>query len=489
MALASGTQTESIDRAVRSALAGLTATVVATSAMRGPASSAPVIAIALSGGRDSMVLMDALARLRGVLSFTLSAVHVHHGLSPNADHWTEFCAGQCEQRGIALAIERVTIYRRGGMSQEAVAREARYRVLLRVSADAVALAHHADDQAETVLLQLLRGAGPNGIAAMPARQRSARQPVLLRPLLDVSAAAIAACASARALRYVEDESNADIAIKRNALRHLVVPALRAAFPGYPATLVRAARHQAEAAELLDALARLDADAIASDDAMFGLALDRVAFAALAAAHGARARNLMRWFLRQHDLAPPSSARLDAIMAQCLHARRDSRVELRHDGVEIGMHRGRIVVHAPTVSQAFAFPWRGESAMTLPGGTLHFGAAQGAGLAASRIADGPVVLRSRRGGERLQVATNRPRQSVATLFQTQGIPVWERGSWPLVWCGEALAAVPKLGVDLAFQAGEDAPGYILHWLPAPRRRSAAAPSPAPDLALSQSPTRG
>ncbi|MEP6657708.1 MAG: tRNA lysidine(34) synthetase TilS [Betaproteobacteria bacterium] len=476
MALASGTPTESIDRAVRCALAGLTATAVAAPARPAPSSSAPVIAVALSGGRDSMVLMDALARLRGILPFTLSAVHVHHGLSPNADQWAEFCAGECEQRAIALAIERVTISRRGGMSREAVAREARYRVLLRVRADAVALAHHADDQAETVLLQLLRGAGPHGLAAMPVRQRNDRPPLLLRPFLHLSAAAIAACASARALRYVEDESNADTAIKRNALRHGIVPALRASFPGYPATLVRAARHQAEAAELLDALARLDADAIASDDAMFGLALDRVAFAALAAAHGARARNLMRWFLRQHDLAPPPSARLDAIMAQCLHARRDSRVAIRHDGAEMGMHRGWVVVHASAVVEAFAVRWKGEPALALPGGTLLFGGTQGQGLALDRVTAMPVWLRSRGGGEHLQLATNRPRQSIASLLQTKGVPWWERSRWPLLWCGGEVAAVPEVGVDIGFQAGPGASGYLLRWVPAvPRRPEPAVPS--------------
>lgn len=478
MALARDAQTEKVDGAVRAALTGLTAPAAATtSSMHAPASSAPAVAIALSGGRDSMVLMDALARLRTALPFTLSAVHVHHGLSRDADHWADFCASQCEQRGISLVIERVVICRRGGMSLEAAAREARYRVLLRSPDDAVALAHHADDQAETMLLQLLRGAGPHGIAAMAARQLRRRAPVLLRPLLHVPAAAIATYASERAISFVEDESNADTAMRRNALRHGVVPALREAFPGYPATLVRAALHQAEAAELLDELARLDAASIASEDDAFGSVLDRVAFAALAASHAARARNLMRWFLRRHDLLLPSTARLGAIMMQCLHARDDAQVQLRHDGAEIGLHRGRIVVHAPTVSQTFAFPWRGESAFALPGGTLLFGAAKGAGLAASRIADGPVVLRSRRGGERLQLAINRPRQSVATLFQTQGIPIWERGSWPLVWCGEALAAVPKLGVDVAFQAGEDAPGYVLRWLPATRRQSVAALSPA------------
>src|SRR5208282_5519945 len=225
------------------------------------------VAVALSGGVDSMVLLDAAAACAARHSLSLSAIHVHHGLSPNAERWAEFCAAQCARRGVPLVTHRLRLERRRGESLEALARTARYARLLDSDVDAVALAHHADDQAETLLLQLLRGAGAHGLSAM-ARHRPGR-PALLRPLLGLPRATLAAYASARALAWIDDESNADLRYARNFLRHEVAPLLAARFPGYPATLVRAARHQAEASELADALAHIDAVG-----ALAGSGLDR-----------------------------------------------------------------------------------------------------------------------------------------------------------------------------------------------------------------------
>jgi len=156
------------------------------------------VAVALSGGMDSIVLLDALQALAPRFGLGLSALHVDHQLSPHAGRWAEFCAAACAMRGVPLTIARVDVARRAGQSLEAAARAARYRELLGADADIVALAHHADDQAETVLLQLLRGAGPAGLAAMPRhRAGAAGGPALLRPLLDLPRATLAACAYAR----------------------------------------------------------------------------------------------------------------------------------------------------------------------------------------------------------------------------------------------------------------------------------------------------
>src|SRR5262249_14875874 len=160
-------------------------------------------------------------------------------------------------------------------------------------------AHHADDQAETVLLQLLRGAGPHGIGAMPIYRPG--HPALLRPLLDLPRTLIAACAKERKLAWIEDESNMDRAHARNALRHEISPLLAARFPGYPATLARAARHQAEAAQLLDELAQRDIEG--------GVDAQGLDCARLAALSPARARNLLRWFLRREGMRAPSEAQL------------------------------------------------------------------------------------------------------------------------------------------------------------------------------------
>jgi tRNA(Ile)-lysidine synthase len=422
------------------------------------------IAVGLSGGRDSMVLLDALSRAASAHGASLSAVHVHHGISPDADRWAEFCAAECARRAVPLTVHRVKVENAAGLGLEAAARAARYAVFETVDADFVALAHHAGDQAETLLLQLLRGAGPHGLAAMPLVRPLQRDGTLLRPFLALPGTAIEAYARARELAWVDDESNAVTTLKRNFLRHEVAPRLAAAFPGYPATLARAAAHQGEAAALLDDLAAIDAreTLVASVDPAG--ALDRRAFVQLASRAPHRARNLLRWFLRRHGLRAPSAARLDAMMRQLVEAPGDARVRLAHDGLEIGIHRGCIRIHPPA-SAPFAVAWHGEPALLLPHGTLEFAPIEGAGLAASRVANASVVIRARVGGERIRVDPGRPQQAVKRLLQTAGIPHWQRDALPLVWCGERLAAVPGLGVDVVFAAGAGEPGFELKWQPA------------------------
>jgi len=426
--------------------------------------AALTIAVGLSGGRDSMVLLDALASAASAHRVTLSAVHVHHGLSTRADEWAAFCASGCAQRAVPLTVHRVRVDSVAELGTEAAARAARYRVFAAVDAAFVALAHHAGDQAETLLLQLLRGSGPHGLAAMPRLRRPHSGPALLRPFLALPDAAIADYAKARGLAWVEDESNADVSLKRNFVRHEIAPRLAAAFPGYPAALARAAEHQAEAALLQDDLAALDArDALVTEPG-HGAMLDRRAFVALAAHAPHRAKNLLRWFVRQHGLRAPSTARLDAMQQQLAHAAEDARVRLALDGAEIGVHRGRIVVHAPAIP-AFAADWNGEAALELPHGVLEFAPIGGAGLAAAMLSSASVVIRPRSGGERLRVERDRPRQAVKRLLQAAGVPHWQRDTLPFVWCGDALAAVPGLGVDVAFAAGAGEPGFDLRWHPA------------------------
>lgn len=411
------------------------------------------IAIALSGGRDSMVLLDASIEIARALGIALRAVHVHHGLSSNADAWARFCAEQCARRAIALDVHRVDVAR-GGDGLEANARRVRYDVLATLALDAVALAHHADDQAETLLLQLVRGAGPHGLAAM-APAKIAGGTTFIRPLLSLPRGEIERYARARALEWVDDESNADRARTRNRIRHDVAPRLAAASSGYPMTVARAAEHQAEAARLLDELALQDAAGALADGA-----LERGRLASLSP-H--RARNLLRWFLRTHGLRAPSSARLAAMLDQLAGASRDARVRLRHDGAEIGVHRDRVVVHAAPCAP-FAIAWRGERELSLPHGTLEFAQASGEGLAADLAHANGVVVRSREGGERLRLVGRTARTSLKQLMQRAGIPHWARGDVPLVYCGDSLAAVPGIGIDAAFAAAAGSPGYALNWRP-------------------------
>ena len=194
-------------------------------------------------------------------------------------------------------------------------------------------------------------------------------------------------------------------------------------------------------------------------------LDRDVFATMTSRAPHRARNLLRWFLRQHRLRAPSAARLEAMLRQLAGAAPDARVRLVHDGAEIGIHRGRILVHQAAIPP-FVTPWRGEPALTLPHGTLEFAAVAGRGLAAAAVERAPVVVRLRAGGERIRIAPDRPRQALKRLLQAADVPHWQRDALPLVWCGDALAAVPGIGVDAAFAAAEGERGFDVRWHPAP-----------------------
>jgi tRNA(Ile)-lysidine synthase len=430
-------------------------TSVVTAALSARVAADARLAIAISGGVDSMVLLDAMARTATAGSLRLSAIHVHHGLSPNADRWASFCADQCAARNVPLTVCRVQLTRTRGQSLEALARAARYERLTSCAVDVIALAHHADDQAETVLLQLLRGAGTRGLSAMPAF--SPGTPALLRPLLALPRETLAAYAEQLGLDWVEDESNADTRHRRNLLRHEISPLLAAAFGGYPATVARAASHQAEASALLDDLAALDADGAIDDRG-----LDRARLAELS---DGRAANLLRWFLRYEGLRPPSDARLSDLLRQLRHASADARTRVAHDGAEIGCYRGRVLVHAPTAAP-FEVSWQGTPELRLPGGTLIFDPTIGEGIAAPKLALAPVTVRSRAGGERMRLATNRPRHAVKKLLQRANLSLWQRQDLPLVWCGDALVAIPDVGVDVAFQAVSGERAWRLIWRPAP-----------------------
>jgi tRNA(Ile)-lysidine synthase len=421
--------------------------------------SAPII-VALSGGRDSVALLDALLAAASCRCNVLTAVHVHHGLSPNADAWARFCEEFCAARGVTFALWMAGVARAPQQSLEATARLARYGALAATAAARgiahVALAHHRGDQAETLLLQLLRGAGPRGLAGMPTSARDDAGVTWLRPMLDLPRAAIDAYVEAAQLPFVDDESNASLTHRRNAVRHRIMPALAHVFPDPERTLARAAGLQADAARLADDLAALDAG-----DAMFTESLDRNRLAALPP-H--RAANLLRWFLRQQGLPAPSAARLAAMLAQLRTTRADANVRILHAGRAIGIHRGRIHVH-PLSPPAFDVPWCGATELALPHGQLVFTQIVGAGLDATRLSGAPVRIRSRIGGERFSRGAGRPRRALKSLLQEADVPPWRRDATPLVFCGDELVWVAELGMAPEFAAAPSTAGVAIAWQPA------------------------
>lgn len=438
--------------------------------LRAQAVAGARLCVGYSGGLDSSVLLHLLAGLRSGLGFQLGAVHVNHGLSPNADHWQRHCETVCRTLDIPLRVAAVTV-RRAGKGTEAAARAARYGVYARQAADYLVLAHQRDDQLETLLLNLLRGSGVRGLAAMPgARPLGADGITLLRPLLGIGREELRAYALAHRLVWIEDESNQDLALARNRLRHQVLPVLARHFPAYRAALSRATAHMSECARLLDDLARIDLGAGGLDDVRrTGLDLRQ-----LAALPRARAGNLLRYCLRGMGLEAPSTATLDELLEQLLdlsagttHA---SGVLWRQAGTSLRVWHDRLHFHTPTSGDEPARqPWRGESRLAFAGGQVCFTSSVGQGVSQARLAGGPLVLAPRRGGERFQPNARRPRRALKKLLREAALPPWERGHLPLLFRGEELVWVAGLGVDAGYACAPGESGWVIDWIP---------PSPRP-----------
>ena len=297
------------------------------------------IAVGLSGGRDSVALLHALAQLRGEFGFDLSALHVHHGLSPNADQWADFCARLCCALNIPLRCARVSVDRASGQGIEAAARAARYAAYAVLDVEFIALAHHRGDQAETVLHNLLRGAGLRGLSGMPGERAisPAGGPRLIRPLLEVPRAQVEAYVRQHALEWVDDESNLDSGYTRNWLRNDILPTLAQQFPAVELALARTATRAAEAEALLDALARTD---FASAAPAGRLRLD-----ALRQLDPPRACNLLRFILREAGEAMPDAARLAELQRQLGEIDRDTRFVFDFAQVQPTLLRRRVACAA------------------------------------------------------------------------------------------------------------------------------------------------
>lgn len=396
------------------------------------------VVVGLSGGVDSVVLLDILQRSAAANGFTLAALHVHHGLSPNADAWAGFCEGLCRARDIPLRIERVHVRVDSGHGVEAAARAARYAAYRTLDADFIALAHNLDDQAETVLLQLLRGAGPDGLAGMPF-ERPLGPTTLIRPLLDVPRSEIEDWARACALEWIEDESNADTSYARNHLRRNVLPRVEGHYPGYREALARAARNAADAAALADAVALADLADIADET---GVDIDR-----LVALGPIRAANALRGWLRDAGIPMPPRLRLDEALRQLSGAAADASPEVVIGAHVLRRYRDRVRLATVESGDRWSVRWEGESRLSLPDGRVVVAVAGiGDGIARDRLEGHQVVLRNRHGGERFQVQANRPRRELKKLFQETGIAPWERNRLPLLCVDEQVIWVPGVGVD-------------------------------------------
>ncbi len=410
------------------------------------------LVIAYSGGRDSTVLLDLARRLRDARApgwRKLLAAHVHHGLLPQADDWAAHCERVCAEWDIPIDVRRASVAH-GHRGIEAAARDARYAALAAAARERgarfVLTAHHLDDRIETFLLQWLRGAGVDGLAAMPAARAFDADLTLLRPLLAVPRESIERYARARELPFVEDPSNADTRLARNALRARVIPELEAIRSGFRRAAARSIDLVAAAAEVLRELGAADLAACAEGAPRGMLRLDR-----LAALAPARRALVLREWLSAAGLEAPSRARLGEIVDQALTARGDARLLIRIGEQEVRRHRGLLLLRRATAAARRHVPiwWRGEREIVLPewGGVLRFEQTSEEGFDADWLRAAPLEMRARAGGERFKPHPTRPSKTLKRLFQDAGVAEFERASLPLVWRGDDLIYVAGLGPDV------------------------------------------
>ena len=421
---------------------------------------APQYWVAFSGGVDSHVLLQLLVESRTQLPGSLAAVHVNHQIQQQSGDWEIHCRSVCEELHIPFHLLRVHGKARAGESPEAAARTARYRALADwLPTHAILItAQHRDDQAETLLLQLLRGAGPRGLAAMPENSALGRG-WLLRPFLAISRKAIVGYAREHRLRWIEDPSNTDTRYDRNLLRQRIMPELQQHWPGLSKVLARAATHQADQVELAHALAALDYPACCGSNPAC------LSVPALHDLSPARQRNLLRYWLEQSGLPLPSRALLERIRTEMLSARQDASPLVHWPGAEVRRFRDGLYSMTPLTphdpANCYRWDFRKPLRLDQAGGILSATVVTGGGL---RVADGAgaMDIRFRQGGETLQPAGRRHHHRLKKLLQEWGVPDWERDRVPLVYRDGTLIAVAGLCVCEDFQAAKEKAGLDLHW---------------------------
>lgn len=418
--------------------------------------------VAYSGGLDSHVLLDLCARLRArdARVPTLVALHVDHGVNAASAAWSRHCADVCADLGIEYFARRAEPGRDAAapVSEEAL-RAARYREFEAFcgAGDLLLLAHHRDDQVETVLLRLVRGAGVAGLAGMP-HERGCGQARLCRPLLEVPREELRGHALAAGLEWIEDPSNARLEYDRNFLRHRVLPPLLERFPGAASAIARAAHNLAQAADICAERTREDLAACAGIDRFGQPYLGLAPWQRLSSA---RADALLRAWLAMHTATTPDARALQTLREEVIAARADAQPALVLGDVAIRRYRERlyaVAAHEPPPAAGIVLA-PGESARIEGAGLVELQRCTGAGVRPGRehrIDFGSPALRCRPVG--------RPGKTLGQLAQEYGVPPWLRARLPLLFVDGELAAVADLCICEGFAAPAGASALRLRWLP-------------------------
>lgn len=397
--------------------------------------------VAFSGGIDSTVLLHALANAAASGGTAIIAIHVNHGLHADAGEWDEHCRKFAEELGVIYMSRRVTVDDDLRSGPEAAAREARYAMLqtLVEPGDCLLSAHHEEDQAETLLLNLMRGSGVAGLAGIGATQ-SFGAGRLLRPLLGISGEAIREYAERHELSWIDDPSNVDTRFDRNFLRQEVMPKLASRWPAVSARLKQSADLASEASALLKDLADIDLAAAGS--------AQRLDLSVVQALSTARQRNLLRQAVSLNGLPSPPATRLYQAIHELIPAREDAQPLVTWPGVELRRYRDHLYI-----LPAMPDPPQEPAQALLPEESLDLGPGMGQ-LALQPLVEGGISpecagdglwVRYRQGGEEIRPAGHERTHKLKKLLQQEGIVPWMRERLPLLYAGDTLVAVADLWI--------------------------------------------
>lgn len=416
-------------------------TAAKTSKPTGTKTPPAQLAVAFSGGLDSTVLLHATIKAHGKKN--VHAFHVHHGIQKEADQWQAHCQAVAKKLGCHFDTRNVKLNKASNI--ESQARNLRYEALTQMcqahNIQDLLLAHHLDDQAETVLIQLIRGAGLPGLSAMP-QVKSKELIHLWRPFLNMRRKDLEIYAKEHQLTWIEDPSNQDESYRRNAIRKSILPTLEKFQVGAIENLSRSAKHLGEAQELLNQLADIDLGLIEAKEGLSKTNLIR-----LYKTSQARASNALRRWLSKNGLAYPSEERLTAWWSELQQTRPDSKLQWDHDQQVIRLWRGHLTITQEANSSEVMGEWVFKK---IPTNSKKPGIAKDRFEKAKK--KGLINTMAREGGEKFKVDLKRPRRSLKNLYQEAAIPPWQRDV-PLLYIGEELVAVAGIGISADWQTTE------------------------------------
>jgi len=405
--------------------------------------------IAYSGGLDSHVLLH----LMHACQFNCRAVYIDHGLQVASKGWADHCSAVCDQLTIPFQSILVNAHPDKGESPEASARTARYQALAEQMqpGDILLTAQHLQDQSETLLLQMLRTSGPAGLAAMPVSKPFAAG-MHIRPLLNIDGTELVFYAEQQQLKWVEDPTNTDQRYDRNFFRQSIFPLLKKRWPSINQTLANVSRLQAEANELMNDMAAVDAEVAIDGNTLIISALLKLS--------STRQRNLVRFWLQQCGLDAPTAKRLKEILGSMITAAADKMPVVDWADTEVRRFQGRL--YAMKTLQDFdvqqCIEWNPDNPLVLPQQNCHLMLKEASsGLSANAISK-PLTIRFRTGGERIKPIGRAHTMDLKKLTQEAAIPPWQRSRIPLIYLGDELIAVADYWIADAYKNTPDEPAW-------------------------------